>query len=273
MKDVSEIDMDICVLIPCYNNLQGLIAAVNSIRYDPVHMQILVVDDGSTIPIATALQEISLDNLIPIEILRLPQNQGITVALNAGLDHISTHYSPAFIARLDCGDTCAPGRFYRQTAFLKDNPDVQLLGSWCYFRDPGSGNSYSYITPTQHRWIRRSMYFRNVFIHPTVMWRPNAGYEIKYPEKYPHAEDYGLFYDMVIRSRSAILAEFLVTCQINPGGITLKNRAGQLRSRLKVVCDYGSNKLLVFLGAVKLYTLLAIPYRVIHLLKMQLYKT
>lgn len=263
--------IDVCVLIPCFNNLPGLIAAVSSIQYHPSRMRILVVDDGSEIPVS--LRGASIGHQIPVDILRLRKNLGITCALNTGLDYINQHYTPRFIARLDCGDTCSPLRFYRQVEFMDKHSEIELLGSWCYFLEPASGSSYSYITPTKDRQIRRSMYFRNVFIHPTVMWRPITGNKIKYPEKYPYAEDYGLFYDILKRSRTAILAEFLVTCQINPGGITLKNRAGQLKSRLKVVSDYGSSKLMVFFGTVKLYALLTIPYRVIQLLKMRLYKT
>ncbi len=272
MGNELYLQLDICVLIPCHNNLQGLIDSINSIEYHHGRALVLVVDDGSTVAITRTQLYQHLPASVNIQLVRLRQNQGITRALNEGLDFIYANYACRFIARLDCGDICSPQRFYKQIAFLEQNPHTDLVGSWCYFKDMETGLAYKYITPTDHGMIGRSMYFRNVFVHPTVMWRADSLQSFRYPTKYPHAEDYGLFYDILSKKKTAIIDEFLVTCEINKKGISYLNRAEQLKSRLRVIRDFGKNKLLLAAGTIKLAMLMALPYQLITGFKNRAYK-
>jgi glycosyltransferase involved in cell wall biosynthesis len=270
--EAGPASFDICVLIPCYNDLPGLVKSINSIHYRARRFVILVVDDGSTEPITSDWLYQQSPLATNIQILRFAQNGGITNALNKGLEYIYVNCPSTFIARLDCGDICAPDRFYRQLAFLEKNPSIDLVGSWCYFRNPHTGTSYKFTTPTQHKAIRHSMYFRNVFIHPTVMWRATPLKEFRYPGNYPHAEDYGLFYDIVLNKKAAIIDDFLVTCEINPLGISFRNRFDQLKSRLQVIRNYGTNKWWVAAGTIKLLVLMALPHQMVFNLKKRLFK-
>ena len=272
MANYNTPAIDISILIPCYNNIDGLVKSINSIVYTEGRFMVLVVDDGSTQAVTENELYKHVSPNVNIQILHFNKNQGIIKALNSGLDFIYAHYPSKYVARLDCGDTCSPERFFRQVAYLESHPDTDLLGSWCYFKNEVTGEAYKYVTPTQHKSIKHSMYFRNVFIHPTVMWRVSAMEAFRYPENYPHAEDYGLFYDMVSKKRATIMGEFLVNCEINPEGISFKNRFEQLKSRLRVVGDYGKNKLWVLAGACKLIVLMVLPYEFIYQLKKQLYK-
>ncbi len=104
-NDLSS-PLDICVLIPCHNNIKGLIKSISSIVYDYQRFLVLVVDDGSSIEITRNILYQHLPLYVNIQLIRLQQNQGITRALNTGLDFIYTNYAARFIARLDCGDTC-----------------------------------------------------------------------------------------------------------------------------------------------------------------------
>lgn len=116
------------------------------------------------------------------------------------------------------------------------------------------------------------MYFRNIFIHPTVMWRAAvAGKAGGYPENFPHAEDYGFFYEIINKGKGAVIPEDLVICEINPKGISLHFRKEQLKSRIKVVQEYGKNKLFSLMGVAKLWVLLALPYNIVLQTKKLLY--
>ncbi|HEY0068079.1 MAG TPA: glycosyltransferase [Flavisolibacter sp.] len=255
--------MDVCVLIPCYNNPEGLRASLKSIRYDPARCTIVVVDDGSREPVAFDPSQLQF----AIHVLRHNTNRGITEALNTGLRWIITHLNPKYIARLDCADTCHAERFTLQARYLDGHPDVGLVGSWCIFRQPSSGLSYNYTTPTGHEDIMKAMHFRNVFIHPTVMFRTSllnrTGF---YPAGYPHVEDYVLFWKMALESRTAILDQFLVTCEINPSGISISNRNAQLQGRYRVVSSFGRGVMRIA-GMMKMRLLMMIPYRMILKLK------
>lgn len=273
MDNSTKVSYHFMVVIPCYNDRDGLSRSLKSISYSDNNYLVLVIDDGSVSPLT--LQEISedLDPKATIELLRLSSNQGITRALNAGLEWISkrngVEFNCQYIARLDCGDICAPGRFDKQVRFLDLNPGIDLLGSWCVFEDFETGDKFVYSTPTEDKKIRRAMYFRNIFIHPTVMWRSSIMKNIRsYPENFPHAEDYGLFYEwMDAKYKTAVIPEKLVTCRINPRGLSLANRNHQLQSRIDVVKAFGKNKLLKTLGVLKLRALMMIPYPVIFKMK------
>ncbi|MET0300269.1 MAG: glycosyltransferase [Flavitalea sp.] len=269
----GAIRYDFIVVIPCFNDHKGLYKSLNSIAYQNNNLLILVIDDGSEV----AIQKSDLENLLlhraTVQLITLSENLGITRALNKGLRWITENNGNAFsckyVARLDCGDLCAPERFNRQVHFLDQNQEIDLLGTWCTFEDFETGDKFVYKTPTEDRKIRRAMYFRNIFIHPTVMWRIEImKLHHDYPENFPHAEDYGLFYQwMDADFRTAVLPEKLVTCRINPRGLSLANRNHQLRSRIKVINAYGRNKILKVLGTLKLWALIAIPYPLIFRMK------
>lgn len=263
--------VDLCILIPCYNDSGGLIESVNSIVYHRGRFVVLIVDDGSDDPISPAGLYQHIPMAVSLRVIRLQQNLGITGALNKGLEEIYTNCPARFIARLDCGDICSPERFFRQVAFMETNTSIDLLGTWCYFKDKKTGSAYGYTTPATHRLIKRSMHFRNVFIHPTVMWRASVP-EWRYPENYPHAEDYGLFYDIMSKKTTAILEEFLVICMINERGISIMNRRKQLQSRLKIIWSYGNSKWWVGAGTIKLLILMLMPYRSVYQIKKWMYK-
>jgi glycosyltransferase involved in cell wall biosynthesis len=260
-------DLHFCVLIPVYNNPEGLLRSLRTINYPSEHHLVVVVDDGSREPITPDLWEnASLSS--PIHLIRLPRNKGITATLNAGLEWITAHTSARYVARLDCGDTCHPDRFRAQVAYMDAHPAVGLLGTWCTFSTPDGTVSYRYTTPLQHEAIEKELHLRNVFIHPTVMLRTallqTTGF---YPYDYPHAEDYALFWALIKVSRGAILDRFLVTCEISPRGLSLGNRQAQLKSRWGVVRHFGNNQTMKLLGFIKTKLFLFVPQRLILWLK------
>jgi len=255
---------DFYLLVPCYNNLPGLILSLKSVVYDYDKFAVLVIDDGSSEIIDIACLKSQLCEGLHLEIIRIPENSGITKALNTGLKYLGEKNNFEFIARLDCGDICASERFYLQTAYLRDNPGIDLVGSWCIFKDFSTGFNYQYRTPTKHEEIKKGMHFRNIFIHPTVMWRKDALEKTRsYPEEFPHAEDYGFFYRFLNNGRCAVIPENLVTCEINHRGISIGFRKQQLQSRIKVVRQYGKNKIWSMLGICKLWVLMSIPYPIV----------
>ena len=151
---------------------------------------------------------------------------------------------------------------------MYSHTDVGLLGSWCVFEDRTKLFRYQYKTPTGHSQIKRAMHFRNVFIHPTVVFKTSllkkTGY---YPNNFPHAEDYAFFFKLIKITRSHILDESLVLCEINNRGISLRNRREQLISRSRVVMQYGTNPLLRIIGSLRTYALRLLPKRLVLLLR------
>jgi glycosyltransferase involved in cell wall biosynthesis len=272
MEENKQFLFDFCLLIPYYNNLPGLIRSLESVSYDLAKFKVLIIDDGSidilhrrhlTPPIPAAMS---------VEIVRLPENKGITEALNTGLGWLEMHKDFRFVARLDCGDICTTERFSSQIGFLEAHPEVDMVGSWCIFKNFSTGWAFRYRTPTRHEEIVRGMHFRNVFRHSTVTWRAELPAKAGiYPYTFPHAEDYGFFYQILNKGKAAIIPNDLVICEINPDSISVQHRREQLKSRISVVRQYGKNRLYRLIGVLKLRLLLAVPYKIILQIKRFIY--
>jgi glycosyltransferase involved in cell wall biosynthesis len=270
---MSVSSLDFYVLIPCYNDHEGLLRSLQSIHYDTLKFAVLIVDDGSREPVQYAHLLPFLEKGFAIHILTLPNNQGIVKALNAGLQWLEEKKDFEFVARLDCGDICDANRFISQVQYLRRHAEIDLVGSWCIFKDFDTGFSYKYITPVVHKNILKEMHFKNVFIHPTVMWRAEVTKKAgMYPECFPHAEDYGFFYSVIQHGKTAILPEKLVTCAIRASGISWQHRKEQLKSRCRVVWFYGNNKLLAALGIIRLWFLMSIPNSLIVAIKRRVFR-
>ncbi|MFT2009802.1 glycosyltransferase [Pontibacter sp. 13R65] len=267
-EEITQEVREVCVLIPYFNNLEGLIKSIQSVNYDKDKSFIVIVDDGSRERLTSEILETAQVTAIPFQVLTLTRNSGIITALNTGLKWISRNLSVAFIARLDCGDICHPNRFHKQINYLHDHPDTALLGSWCIFKTSNTDQQYKYITPTSHLKIKREMYFRNVFIHPTVIFRTSCLTKMGlYADEYKLVEDYALFWTFLNSSETAVIPDFLVTCEINPTGISISQRKNQILARKRIVREFGTNLALKSLGIFKLNLLLVIPYSFILKIK------
>lgn len=256
--------LDFCLLIPCYNNLAGLIESLNSVLYPSGNYFVLIVDDGSAEPVTTGAIKSQAAITHPLHVLSMERNSGITIALNNGLSWIETNLNTKYIARLDCGDICHPDRFTTQVNYLDKHPDIALLGAWCLFKEKKTGKSYTYTTPENHDEIVKAMYFRNVFIHPSVFLRAvvlkQTGF---YPDKFDYAEDYALFWKIILKNNSHIIQQFLITCEINYNGLSNSNRGKQLQARWRVIKTFAPDKTLKLLALFRLGLMFAIPNAVV----------
>ncbi|MBN8686436.1 MAG: glycosyltransferase [Chitinophagales bacterium] len=265
---------DFCLLIPCYNNISGLRQSLKSVHYTNGEYLIVIVDDGSAVPVEyTDLGEAGESSGVTV-ILKNDMNQGITFSLNKGLNWVFSNTDCSFIARLDCGDICSTDRFSRQVEFMKKHSSVGLLGCWVSFLDKAGSNGYKYKTPVNHKQLLRAMYFRNVFIHPGVMIRRKVleDNNLFYPDNFPHAEDYAFFWSIIHVSQSYILNDYLVLCEINKNGISYKNRSLQLKSRYSVVRKFGKSGALKILSYFYIHILRFTPLAMVEYLKKSLGK-
>lgn len=111
----------ISVVIPCYNQGQFLVEAIQSVlEQDYPDKEIIVVNDGSddnTREVANYYR----DAIVYIE----QSNKGAAAARNAGIRAAKGEY----IAFLDADDVCFPGRLKREAEVLDQRPDVGLVAS------------------------------------------------------------------------------------------------------------------------------------------------
>lgn len=224
---------DIIVLIPYYNNLDGLKKSLGSISaLEPV--DVLIVDDGSKIKPDSGFLKKSFPAIHDIIIVNLEKNMGIEHALNRGLQYIMEADKYPFVARLDCGDLCRPDRFKLQKQFLDENKEIYLVGSWVQWITPEGKPLYIYELPLQNEEIKSVMYYKDPFVHPAIMFRTEVlkktGF---YPTKYIYCEDTAFFFNILQYFKTANIPQPLVDCIIDPHGISQSKYRKQKLSRIR----------------------------------------
>ncbi|KAB7528669.1 glycosyltransferase [Flagellimonas olearia] len=230
---------DIVVLIPHYNNFQGLLNSIKSIQ-ENILIDVLIVDDGSTTNhIDENLLVLSKPDFVELDFIYLEQNKGIEHVLNLGLDKIKANTKYNYVARLDCGDLSQPNRLQIQKDYLDSNEEVGIVGSFVKFFDTDGNYVYNLEMPIDHGKIMRLMYVNAMFIHPTIMFKSKVLTKVgHYPTNYPAAEDYAFFFEILQHFKGGNIDEYLVHCELNPFGISMSRRKTQVRSRLRLILRY-----------------------------------
>jgi len=112
----------VSVLMAVHNGLpEVMAAAASNLQQSLSDLELIVVDDASTDGSAAALRALGDPRLT---ILRQDERQGLTRSLLRGWDACQGE----MIARLDADDIAYPDRLAVQASFLRENPDVLVVG-------------------------------------------------------------------------------------------------------------------------------------------------
>lgn len=226
------------VLLPVYqgDNPAHFERALQSVGADQTLPadEILVVCDGPVhADIDTLLGECSQAKRPDIlgesslKVVRLAKNQGLTAALNAGIEE-ATH---PVIARADADDISLPERFARQIPLMDR---YELLGSAIVeFEEDENELGMVRSMPLIGKDIRATVTYRDPFNHPTVVYRKEAVLKAGGYEHLDLMEDYLLFARMVHNGVScANLPDALVKYRVGAGAYDRRGGRRLLRSEL-----------------------------------------
>lgn len=190
----------ISVGIPFFNAEQFLSKAIESVisqSYD--NWELLLLDDGSndgSLEIAKDFEQ--QDNRIKVF------SDGKNKGLGARLNELATLSNGEYIARMDADDIMHPNRLETQLQILKDNPNIDVLGTNAYVIDENDlvfGMRYrenSGLTKVEH------------FIHPTIMAKKQWFIDNPYDEKAIRIEDAELWYRTKNKNNFMIINEPLL---------------------------------------------------------------
>ncbi|PWA06871.1 glycosyltransferase [Flavobacterium psychrotolerans] len=262
---------EIVLLIPHFNNPLGLIASLMSIG-STEKIDVIIVDDGST---KHGIDEIATRNAFTangkLVFIYLDINKGIEHALNKGLEYISKNIEYKFVARLDCGDLCTGKRFEIQEIFLKENPEIKLVGSNVVAVNTKGVFLYNINMPINDKEIKNKMYFNSMLIHPTIMFSSEILATIgHYPINHKYAEDYAFFFAIIKKYKVANINQYLLQIEINENGISLSGRRQQVKSRINIIKGNFYFGYYPIYGLLRNYILLYTPYKLILFLKKKL---
>lgn len=181
----------ISILTGIYNtpDLPILQKAVESIRQQTfTDWEWIICDDGSTDTTYEKIQSL-IQGDDRIRLIRNETNQGLAASLN----HCLKHAKGGYIARMDADDGCDPRRLEKQTQFLNENPEYQLVGTAARLFDENGvwGQRKMPEVPEKGDFL-----WGSPFIHPAIMIRRDAllavhGYRVAKETR--RTEDYDLF--------------------------------------------------------------------------------
>ncbi|GAB7534911.1 glycosyltransferase [Burkholderia sp. 22PA0099] len=253
---------DVAVLIPAYNGHEDLERTLASFD-EPAPVHVLVVDDGSTPPVAPGEHA-----GLRIEVLRMPQNGGIERALAAGMEALAAR-GFRYAARIDAGDLAAPRRLVKQRAFLAANPRVACVGTWTQVIARDGRPLFMLTPPADPARLRRTRFARSPLVHPSVMLDIPRVLEVgNYRVKYRAAEDLDIFLRLMERYDCANLPELGLYYELNEGGISATKRRRQIQSTLALVIRYFDvRNPYDWCGLAKYLLHLVTPYSLLHKLK------
>lgn len=157
--------------------------------------EIVLVLDG---PIGTELQECVDywkgrigDHL---NIIALPNNIGLGMALNEGLKHCSHDW----VFRMDTDDICLPDRFEKQVEYIQKNPDVVLFsGQIIEFNETIKDATKLKVVPTDYEEIKKFALKRCPFNHMTVAYRRDIILGLGGYQHHLLMEDYNLWFRVI----------------------------------------------------------------------------
>jgi glycosyltransferase involved in cell wall biosynthesis len=154
--------------------------------------KVVIVEDGQLneglSSILTKYKKLLGDILVTI---KNEKSIGLTKSLNIGLTHCKTDY----IARMDSDDISLAERFETQVAYLIQNPDVAVVGSYAKNIDDNGAVISLRNAPILHEEILKKLPFFNPIIHPSVMINKAVFNSIQeYPNIADTSQDYALWF-------------------------------------------------------------------------------
>lgn len=208
----------VTVLMSVFNSEKTLPATIDSILSQSFSdFELIVVDDGSTDGSAGILMSFAKQDR-RVRVLH-QENLGLTRALNVGLLAAKGEW----VARHDADDLSLPTRLERQVTFLKQNPDVVLVGVDFEVMDDDDRWLVT-IRNSRKRRLRRRIVRSNPFVHGGIMFRRIVNDSpIMYDDFYIKAQDYDLVLRLAELGDVAILSDVLYKWRFSRTGIVASN--------------------------------------------------
>jgi glycosyltransferase involved in cell wall biosynthesis len=183
----------VSVVIPAFNSSEYILEAIDSVLTQTYsHIEVIVVDDGSTDDTAEKLHR-----LIEAEKIRytFQPNQGLAAARNTGIGLAKGKY----LQFLDADDLISPAKIEKQVRRLESFPDTTVCGTdfRCFETANASnlfgGDSFKGAFPL--RSVERLFEFETVihrWLFPTALVRAAGGFE----KNLPATEDWLLLWKL-----------------------------------------------------------------------------
>lgn len=182
----------VSILMGVYNSENTVAEAIDTIlnqTYD--NWELIICDDCSTDNTYSVVNSYTQKYPEKIILIKNETNSKLAYSLNHCLEYATGYY----IARMDADDRSTPDRIEKEVTFLKEHPDLQMVGTAVQWFDDENGlNKILYFPERPDKWILRK---QMPFMHATFMTYKYVleslnGYTVA--ERTKRAQDYDLYF-------------------------------------------------------------------------------
>lgn len=221
----------VSVVLSVYNGGRYLSEAIESIvNQDFLEFEFIIINDGSSDQTKSVINRFKdLDpRIISIE----RENRGLVYSLNEGVALSKGEY----IVRMDADDIAHPNRIKEQVEFMRQNPDVGVCGSWI---EVFSENSIINIKkhPVLHDDLAPIILFTSPVAHPSTIIRRCVLVAAPYNNKFPHAEDYKLWSELIFNTKFSTIGRPLLKYRTHDLNTSKVAENFNKKERFNVACE------------------------------------
>lgn len=206
----------VSVILPAYNGEAYIKSAIDSILAQTFYeFELRILNDGSSDATGQVVESVDDQRLI----YDYQQNKGLPAALNRLINSSESEY----LARQDQDDISFSTRLEKQVAFLRENAEVAMVGTWAEIWEGDVKSDRVLKHPAQDASIKFSLLFDNPFVHSSVMIRRSVFEEVGgYCEDKSRQppEDYELWSRIARKYKLANLPEVLMAYREVPGSMS-----------------------------------------------------
>lgn len=217
----------VSVIMSVYNGEQYLKIALESIlKQTYPYFEFIIINDCSTDESKTIIQSYVDERIVYLE---NEQNLGLAASLNKGIAIAKGKY----MARMDDDDVSFPERLQHQVAFLEENRQIGLLGTYVEIVGNQTGlRKHSEYSDE----LKVRTFFSCQFCHPTVMIRKEVldQNNLRYNESFSTAQDYELWSRMLEYTGFATLPQVLLKYRTHDKQISVAKRQLQIEATSQI---------------------------------------
>ncbi len=220
------------VIMSVYNTECYLAEAVESILGQTYRdFEFVIINDGSTDGTGRILADFRKKD-DRIVILENPRNIGVSKSLNIALRAARGKY----IARMDPDDISRKDRLLMQISYMREHPEVGLLGSFIESIDEGGTVTGRWVYPTDIISIKWRLIFSNALAHPSVVYKKDL---VLSCGGYDESLLSGIDYDLWVRlSRVTLIhqmTDYLVKWRTNRDSMTYKHADRKRLAQISII--------------------------------------
>jgi len=220
----------ISIVLPVYNGEQYIRETIDSLLSQTFReFELIIINDASTDNTVSIINQYNDPRIVRVD---NEINRRLIYTLNRGVSLCRGKY----IARIDADDIALPDRLQTQFDFMEAHPETGICGCSIEIFNAEKEFTQRVDFAGSDLDIRAFAFFQSPFNHPSVLLRRSVIEQnhLQYPDSYLHAEDYGLWIEILKYTQGANIRKVLTRYRKHEKSITaLDDR--QMNNRIEIL--------------------------------------